>query len=399
MHDEIYANTGFASVRKQFPTAAFMHCAFFVTGMGVLMLGPVLPLFSSIWHLGDARSGMLFAAQFLGSFVGAAGLRRNLHKSLLAGCFALPVGFGLLAFAAGVPSGFWLAIIALLIGGFGLGQVINSINLIAGSRYRQRRGAALTLLNLSWSLGALFSPLVIGHFASRISVSELLWGFVGTVAALGFSLLLQFPGGGPNIAPEQPENGFVQNSATRKDLSALLVYFGILFFLYGGLENSISGWLATFSLRYAGASLNTGGYITASLLVGITAGRAFASAILLRLSDRVVQIGGLALTVIATAIMPFVHTPSLLVAETVFLGFSLAPFIAVTSSLLISNHPSPRQAGTVMATAALGGAAIPWLVGIVSQQVASLKLALEVPLVISVALIGLAGPPMRSVKS
>jgi fucose permease len=49
---------------------ALLHSGFILTGVANTMVGPLLPLLSSRWHLNDVQAGNLFVAQFLGSNLG-----------------------------------------------------------------------------------------------------------------------------------------------------------------------------------------------------------------------------------------------------------------------------------------------------------------------------------------
>jgi len=363
-----------------------MHGAFFLTGVGVLMLGPLLPELSQQWHLQDSQVGMLLTAQFAGSFTGAVLLHNNLKKSLRTGSVCLAAGYTALALAAGHTAGFIPAFVALLVGGFGIGQLINSISLISSRRAKEKRGAALMSLNLTWSAGALLSPLLIGLAKGHFSLQSILLLFA---AAAILMMLYQFALVFTLSKTTAHDSVFLAAlSSPPSSRRSLLLYFALVFFLYGALENSITGWIATFTIRYAHGTIAMGAYSTTVLWVGITAGRAAALLLLRRFSERFVQIAAILATIIASLAMNAVSSQIPLLFLAAILGASLAPFIPVTSSLFLgSTHSTPRQAGFVMATAALGGAILPLLIGIVSQHFGSLRSALELPSAVGVLLL------------
>ena len=126
------------------------------------------------------------------------------------------------------------------------------------------------------------------------------------------------------------------------------------------------------------------------LWAGITAGRAIGLLLLRFLSEKQVQLISLLAATLASAMLFMVQTPVQLLILAVAIGCGLAPFIPVTTSLLLAEaHPSTRQAGFVLATSALGGAFLQWSVGILSQHIGSLKLALELPTLVGVLLLAL----------
>jgi FHS family glucose/mannose:H+ symporter-like MFS transporter len=376
--------------------SAYMHSAFFLTGVGVLMLGPLLPLFSHEWHLPDSQVGMLLTAQFSGAFSGAILLQENLCKNLAIGSICLPVGYTGLALSAGSSTGLVFGLVSLLIGGFGIGQLINSISLISARQYQPRRGSALMSLNLTWSAGALLTPLLIGLARGRLSLQTLLLLFSATAV-----LMLLFQLSQTSALPHAIASGSslakTIDDPPRNDARPLL-YFAALFFLYGALENSVTGWITTFAIRYAHTNVAVGAYSTTMLWIGISAGRTLALVLLRFLSERFLQLAGVIATIIATVLLHAVQSIGLLLLLAAVLGASLAPFIPVTSSLFLGEVQStPRQAGLVMATAALGGAVLPLLIGVVSQHSGSLKFALTLPSAVGVLLFGLCifSPPAR----
>jgi MFS family permease len=150
-----------------------MHFGFVLTGLGTALLGPILPLLTRQWHLQDAQSGLLLLAQFCGSFTGGVSVSQHLRRSLLAGLTAAAIGFGGFAIAPDL----WLACAGLFIGGFGLGQIITSTNILAGRRYTEHRGSALAFLNFSWSFGAMLSPLLAAWLLPRFALRGMLESF------------------------------------------------------------------------------------------------------------------------------------------------------------------------------------------------------------------------------
>ena len=79
------------------------------------------------------------------------------------------------------------------------------------------------------------------------------------------------------------------------------------------------------------------------------------------------------------------RTMALLLAMTI--GCGLAPFVPVTASLFLARaQPNSRVGGFVLASNALGGACLPWIVGILSQHFGSLKFALELPALVGALL-------------
>ena len=375
------ANTGPVPGARPFPTAPLMHLSFLLTGLGTALLGPILPLLTRQWHLSDSHAGLLLMAQFCGSFSGGVSVSRHLRRSLGLGLGS--AGLGFLGFA--LAPGLALACVALLFAGFGLGQVITSVNILAGRRYTEHRASALALLNFSWSLGAVLSPLLAALLTPHFALRSLIECFAASfLLMLGVFALER--AGAP--AAEQVRHEHVATAA-RGLARQVFVYFCLLLFLYGGLETCLSGWLTTFALRYGDRNLLLSEYTTTLLWVALTAGRGISSGLLLRVSVRGLQRASLAAAALLTAALALAHSAVLIALFATLLGLSLAPFFPATFALLMAREPSAREAGVVLAVSGLGAASLPWLMGVVSTRTHSLQIALALPFAAAVALLGL----------
>ena len=147
-----------------------LHLGFALTGVGTVLLGCILPRLSAQWHLRDKDAGLLLLVQFAMSASGALLVRRNLWK-------ALACGYGLMG--AGAIGIFLLqqkSLPAFGVYGLGLGLAMTSTSMLTGRRYPQRMGAALALLNFSWSAGSVACPLLAAQFLRHATAARLLGG-------------------------------------------------------------------------------------------------------------------------------------------------------------------------------------------------------------------------------
>lgn len=364
---------------KVSPSAGLMHFGFVLTGLGTALLGPILPLLTRQWHLLDAQSGLLLLAQFCGSFTGGVSVSRHLRRSLLTGLSAAAAGFGIFAVASGLAT----ACLGLFLGGFGLGQIIASTNILAGRRYAEHRGSALALLNFSWSFGAMLSPLLAAWLLPRFVISNMLRCFAALFMIAALLMAVEI-----FRVPEETGVVDVPSSSTGLGREIFLYFVGLLF-LYGGLETCLSGWLTTYALRYGDKTLAISEYTTLLLWMALTAGRAGSSLVMLHIGEKTVQRWGLMLAVIFTAGLATAHSATGIAAFAVLLGFSLAPFFPSTFALLMAERPAARQAGIVLAVSGLGAAALPWLMGVVSTRTGSLQTALALPLAAAIILLAM----------
>jgi fucose permease len=163
--------------------------------------------------------------------------------------------------------------------------------------------------------------------------------------------------------------------------SSEAIMIGLLFFLYVGTESAVGGWLASYAKRIEirGGTMwvATPSFFYGALLLG----RALAPIVLRRLSD--VKLARLGLATALVGVVGLVASGSLvaIVANACVIGLGFSAIYPITIALL--SHRFGAQAtrlGSVMfALAGFGGASVPWLVGLASTQMSSLKLGLIVP--------------------
>ena len=361
------------------PSLGLMHYGLMLAGLGTALLGPILPLLAREWELRDADSGLLMMAKFCGAFLGGVSVSRHLRQSLLIGLVACACGFGGFALAPGMAVG----CVGLFVGGFGLGQILTSVNILAGRRFTAHRGSGLALLNFSFSLGAMLSALLAAWLLPRFALREVLVGFAGLFVVGAIWMGVEMPGA--LAEAEVVEEGETAAGLGRR----VYLYFAGLLILYGGLEVCLSGWLTTFALRYGDRTLAVSEYTTLLLWMALTFGRVGSSLLMLRVGERTVQRIGLGLAAVFIVALAVSRTAVGIGVFAVLLGLSLAPFFPATWSLLMGERPRARQAGIVLAVSGLGAAALPWLMGVVSTRTGSLQVALVLPLAAAVALLGM----------
>ena len=366
------------------PSLGLLHFVQMLNGLGTMLLGPILPLLAAHWRLNDTQSGTLLLSQFCGAFLGGVSTSARLRRDTLTGLAAATAGLFVFAAAHALP---W-ACAGLVLAGFGIGRAITTVNIIAGNRATFHRGSALARVNLSWSAGALLSPLLAAWLTPHIALSHLLSGFAALYLLSTLRLIWENRQASSELslqtAGEAPEV-FFRNS--------IFVYFFLLLFLYGGLETCLSGWLTTFALRYGRDSLVLSEYTLVLLLSGLTAGRALAAWLLLRLRNVTLVRIALALSVGLSAGLARAHQTASIAGLAVLLGITLAPVFPATFAMLLAHRPPPRKAGIVMAASGLGASALPALMGLVSTRSGSLQRALILPITVAAVLFALSFLP------
>jgi fucose permease len=358
------------------PSVVWLAIGFLLAGLGTVMLGPLLPTLLHDWRLTDQQGGLLLAAKFVGSFLGGVSVPRRLRLGVLGGMAFAGAGFGAFALSGGLLSGS----ACLFVGGFGLGQIIASTNIVIGRRYREHTGSALASVNFFWSLGAVLCGVIAAAALPRFHLHGPLLTFAGLFLLTGLGGFLN-----PSRRAEAMEESSAEDDP-RLPIQ-LLARFALLLFLYGGLETCMTGWLTTYTLRFSDVRLMGGQSAIVLLWSALTVGRALSSAALRVMREATLQRTSLGLSALLIAALVTTRHGPLLSLDCVLLGLSLAPFFPTTFALLIERRPTAREAGFILAVSGLGAALFPWLMGFVSTASGSLRIAMVVPLALALALL------------
>jgi fucose permease len=261
---------------------------------------------------------------------------------------------------------------AFAVYGLGLGLAMTSTNMITGRRYPLRMGAALALLNFSWSAGAVACPLLVAQFL-RLATSSAAFAAIGLLA-LPFALL-----------PLLAASGDMQASTSagpaptgRKEATTIL-YFAVLAFLYVGIEASIGNWMSTYATRATAWTFAGSTVAVAVFWAALVSGRAITPVILSWLTELGLFRASVLATITGVLLLLAAHRPLTLLAGSILSGLALAPLFPLILALFLEEIGESRNAGWVFAVAGLGGAVLSWLTGTISSSTGSLRIGLLVP--------------------
>ena len=357
------------------PSVPWLATDFLLAGLGTVLLGPLLPTVAHAWHLTDAQSGLLLLTKFVGAFLGGVSVPRRLGLGIFVGSLLAFAGFAAFAMSHSLLPG----CVALFISGVGLGQIIASTNILSGRRYRTHTGSALASLNFFWSLGAVITGVLVAAFVPRYGLRDplLYFGALYLLSGMG-GLIRHTSSAGDAKDDAEPGRSLALNS---------VVFFALLLFLYGGLETCLTAWITTFTIRFSDLRLLGGQSGVVLLWASLTGGRALASIALRHVSELVVQRTGLVLASVVIALLSWAHNGWTLSACCILLGLGVAPFFPATFALLMRKEPPARTAGFILAVSGLGAALFPWMMGVLSTQTGSLRVAMVVPWTLAVLLL------------
>lgn len=363
-----------------------LNAGFVLAGMATTLLGPMMPLLMTRWALSDASAGTLFTAQFMGqtlSTVGSSLLTARIgdRRTLTLGFFVTAMGVAALALAP------WpLGALAAFAYGVGLGLVLPITNFVVASMRPATAAAALSLLNVSWGIGAVLWPVVV-----RLSMTggphpavPLLLLSV-SIALLG-GVFLARPGIWPAerhaATPAAPSPAAATGSA-RAAIASMVALFAALSYLYVGAETAIGGWIAEFTRRVGPAAGAVWALAPTAFWGAETLGRLAAPLVLRRVPEPRLLVGGLVVASLAVVLLVSSSgSVALALTGAVLAGFGLAPiFPLIVADMTRRVAPvAPGLMGPLFAMGGLGGATVPLLVGLTSTLSGQLRAGLFVPL-------------------
>ena len=353
-----------------------LHAGIVVAGVATTLIGPILPIFIGRWSLSDQRAGLFFTAQFCGSMAGVASIRwligRGYRQAFVCGFILIAAGM------AALNLGSYTACLgATFVFGCGLGQALSTANLWVAEIAKARRVAALSILNLQWGIGAIAcSPLVM--LAQRHHATSSLFYALAAGSALTALMLA-----GMNLEPAETEEGEVKPMGLHEGISRRsTLSLAALFFLYVGSENSVAGWVASLTKRMNSDSRDLWALAPMFFWGGLIAGRALVPVLPLRRLERMLAASGLILAVAGICLLLQAKTFASIAVSVTAAGLGLAAIYPILVAWLVKAFGErSRSVGAIMfALAGMGGALMPWLVGLVSTGTGSLRAGLFVPL-------------------
>lgn len=362
--DNLYQNTtvfsGWCRLLPLFACTA-------VWGLVTVMLGPLLPGLMARWKVGDAQAGTLFAASFMGQFIGAWVATRHLRGSLLAGA-----GLTIFGVTALVWTGFPSAHLAFFVIGLGISAGLTAGNVLAGLS-SPHRARTLAVFNVSWSVGAIICPVLVRLSGS--SNPRLFYVVIALMMAVGGLLLATHPRSLSHAAGKT-SLGMSDRANTPP---VPLFFFAVCMLLYIGNENALGGWLPTFAVRSNSHAVAS----TIALLYWLSEliSRLAMASLPYRVSEVVLYRISLTLLLLTAVFLVLFPNPSvpILIGTAILAGAAIGPVYPLLIAFLLtrfSNHP---WIGRLFASASLGGAALPWLTGVVSTHFGGLRAGFVVP--------------------
>ena len=220
---------------------------------------------------------------------------------------------------------------AFFVFGVGMGWAMTAINMVGGTVF-EHPGAALSLLNASWIVGAALSPAIATRWVRYAPPMQIYFAVAITFAAI--SLILRHYHAsllGHHIRPLRVSDGTTP--------WLLITGFSLLGFLYVGVEVSVSGWMMTFVHRLPIGGGLWAALITSCFWLAILCGRLLAPAVLLRVSESRLLLAAIIVACGSVISILLNHSPVAILLSAVLAGLALAPIFPLVCVPRSGAHP------------------------------------------------------------
>jgi len=323
----------------------------FLFGITFLTLGSILPLLAERFEAKGFNNGLIVSVLPIGVMIG----------SVIFGPFVDRYGYKLLLIVSILISAFTLQGIAftqsliflytcIFLVGFSGGIINGATNALVADISDKDKGASLSLLGVSYGVGAFGMPFLLGLLSKHYPYTSILSGvgFFMVLPALYF-VFISFP------APKQV-NGFPLKEGFSLLKQPVLILNALFLFFQSGVEALSNNWTTTYLREKLQVSNEDALYALSFSVLGLTVSRLVLGSLLKKLSS---------LTILATSLV-----------------------LVIAGNLLLMNSISYTMAFSAVIVTGLGLAAgFPVILGYVGQLYRELSgTAFSISLVI--ALIG-----------
>lgn len=268
----------------------------------------------------------------------------------------------------GAAPAWWLMVGFAAVSGLGAGAIDAGLNTYAASHFDAR---TVNWLHASFGVGSAAGPIIMTSVLASGQSWRLGFVIVGCAQlclATCFALTRASWLAGPVGARPPP----VRSAPARATLRLPSAWLGIaLFFVYTGIEVSAGQWMYSLLTEARGVSTTVAGTSVSLYWASLTAGRILFGIIAPRVAvERALFLCMLAITLGAALIwMNLAAWPTF--AGFALMGLCLAPIfpsLISTTPKRISPEHVANAVGFQVAAAALGGGAMPGLVGVAAQR-------------------------------
>ena len=332
--------------------------AFVVLGASIASLGPTLPYLAENLQVNVTSLGYLFSTRSLGYLLGSLFIGRLFDRfsgHRLMAVMLLLAAFGMVV----IPLAPYVSLLALLllVVGMGLGVTDVGANTLTMWTYGRRSGPYINTLFFFGGVGGIISPLIVSYILN--SGLDIRWAYwvIALMVLPPVLWLLRLPSPPPSREDKAHDDSRVNYT--------LVAVFGVLFFLYIGLEVSYGGWIFTFITVGDLGSVSQASLVTSAFYFAITLGRLIAIPFNVRFQQTAIVSACLIGALISLGVILYWHASLLALGlGTLGLGLSIASIFPTTFAFAGKTmYLSGKITGLFWACGSAGAIFTPWFLG------------------------------------
>jgi len=334
-------------------------------GIGLIMLGAVLPDLRIRHALNAVEAGTLFSILPFGTIAGSLLFgpvcdRYGYRTLLTTSALLMFVGFEGLAFTHTA----WVLTASVFLFGFGGGAINGATNAVVADISTTGKGADLSLLGVFFGVGALGMPLLLSLLKKSFDFQAIVsaTGFLALAAAMLF-LIVRFP-------PAKQAQGISmkQIGALVKDVTLLLIAFFLFF--QSAFEGLINNWTTTYLMERISAPQGAALMGLSIYVAGMTLMRLLIGSALRQMAEKTLLYMSFTITLLALVLFRLSGSMIPAAAGLFLLGAGLAASFPTMLGMVGNRYP--QLSGTafsfVLVVALLGNMVVNYSMGLVAEN-------------------------------
>jgi len=334
-------------------------------GIGLIMLGAILPDLRLKHSLDAVEAGTLFSILpvgiILGSLLFGPVCDRYGYRTLLAvSALLMFAGFEGLAFTNTSS----VLTVSVFLFGLGGGAINGATNAVVADISTTGKGADLSMLGVFFGIGALGMPLLLGLLKKSVQFETIVacTGILALIAALLFAVV-RFP------AAKQAEGiSMKQVGGLFRDATLLLIAFFLFF--QSAFEGLINNWTTTYLIERVAAPQEAALMGLSAYVAGMTVMRLLIGSVLRKMPERSLLYMSFAITL--TALLLFSLSRSVVPAASglFLMGAGLAAGFPTMLGLVGNRYPnlSGTAFSFVLVIGLLGNMLVNYTMGLVAEN-------------------------------
>ncbi|HNT92304.1 MAG: MFS transporter [Bacteroidales bacterium] len=334
-------------------------------GIGLIMLGSVLPDLRIKHSLDSVEAGTLFSLLPVGIIAGSLFFGpvcdRYGYRTLLAvSAFLMFAGFEGLAFTNTT----WILTASVVLFGLGGGAINGATNAVVADISVSGKGADLSILGVFFGIGALGMPLLLSLLKKSVDFEAVVagTGVLALTAGILFAVV-HFP------AAKQAEGlSFKQAGALFRDVTLLLIAFFLFF--QSSLEGLINNWTTTYLMERTAAPKEAALMGLSASVAGMTLMRLMIGSLFRKMAEK--KLLFISFGIIFVALLLFSLSRSVIPAAAglFLLGSGLAAGFPTMLGLVGNRYPdiSGTAFSFVLVIGLLGNMLVNYIMGVVAEN-------------------------------